>query len=86
KKFYALSNRGRDKLALVVIDPASPDKEDEIFTPDTVDLDAAGFSRKRRVLTVASYQTDKPQYKFFDAETETLFKKLSAQLEGYQFM
>ncbi|PKD78563.1 S9 family peptidase, partial [Escherichia coli] len=26
KKFYALSNRGRDKLALVVIDPASPDK------------------------------------------------------------
>ncbi|AHC46603.1 S9 family peptidase [Achromobacter xylosoxidans] len=85
KKFYALSNRGRDKLALVVIDPASPDKEDEIFTPDTVDLDAAGFSRKRRVLTVASYQTDKPQYKFFDAETETLFKKLSAQLEGYQF-
>lgn len=36
KKFYALSNRGRDKLSLVVIDPAQPEAEEEIFTPDTV--------------------------------------------------
>ena len=35
------------------------------------------------MLTLAVYQTDKPQYKFFDAQTETLFKKLTAKLPGY---
>ena len=83
KKLYAQSNRGRDKLALVVIDPARPDVEEEIYAPQEVDLDAAAYSRKRRVLTLAVYQTDKPQYKFFDAQTETLFKKLTAKLPGY---
>ena len=84
KKLYALSNRGRDKLSLVVIDPAKPDAEEEVFTPDTVDLDGAGYSRKRRVLTLAAYQTDKPQFKFFDAQSEALFKTLSAKLSGYE--
>ena len=51
KKLYAQSNRGRDKLALVVIDPARPDVEEEIYAPQEVDLDAAAYSRKRRVLT-----------------------------------
>lgn len=64
RKLYALSNRGRDKLALVVIDPATPDVEQPVFEPDEVDLDAAGYSRKRKVLTVASYQTDKPRHRF----------------------
>ena len=54
KKLYAQSNRGRDKLALVVIDPARPDVEEEIYAPQEVDLDAAAYSRKRRVLTLAS--------------------------------
>ncbi|MDR0225209.1 MAG: S9 family peptidase [Burkholderiaceae bacterium] len=85
RKLYALSNRGRDKLALVLIDPASPDEEELIFVPETVDLDAAGYSRKRRVLTLAAYQTDKPRYRFFDAQTEALFKTLSARLQGYDF-
>lgn len=83
KKIYALSNRGRDKLGLVIIDPAQPDVEEEIFTPETVDLDAAAYSRKRRVLTLAAYQTDRPQYKFFDAETQSLFDTLKAKLPGY---
>ncbi|WP_369798757.1 S9 family peptidase [Achromobacter sp. DMS1] len=83
RKFYALSNRGRDKLALVVIDPALPDIEEEIYKTDEVDLDGAAFSRKRQVLTLAAYQTDKPQYKFFDAQTEQLFARLRQKLPGY---
>ncbi|MFU1929718.1 alpha/beta hydrolase family protein [Bordetella hinzii] len=85
KKLYALSNRGRDRLALVVIDPATPDVEEKIFEADTVDLDAAGYSRKRKVLTLAAYQTDKPQYRFFDAETRQLFDRLKQHLPGYEF-
>lgn len=82
-KFYALSNRGRDKLALVVIDPAQPDEENLIFATDKVDLDAAGYSRKRQVLTVAAYHTDKPRHHYFDAQTEALYHQLESLLPGY---
>lgn len=84
KRLYALSNRGRDRLALVEIDPARPDDETLIFEPGTVDLDAAGYSRKRKVLTLAAYQTDKPQYHFFDPETEALYARLARHLPGYE--
>ncbi|CAJ49646.1 alpha/beta hydrolase family protein [Bordetella avium] len=84
KKLYALSNRGRDRQALVVIDPAQPDVEEKIFEADTVDLDGAGFSRKRKVLTLAAYQTDKPQHRFFDEDTRKLFDDLQGHLPGYE--
>lgn len=84
RKFYALSNRGRDRLALVVVDPGKPDLEQVVFEADTVDLDAAGYSRKRKVLTQASYQTDKPRHHFFDDETRQLHERLQARLPGYE--
>ncbi|OZI35790.1 S9 family peptidase [Bordetella genomosp. 1] len=83
RKMYALSNRGRDKLALVVLDPAKPEAEELVYEPTEVDLDGAGYSRKRRVLTMAAYQTDKPQYKFFDDATQALYAKLKQHLPGY---
>ncbi len=83
RRFYALSNRGRDKLALVIIDPARPDDEELVFAADEVDLDAAGYSRKRRVLTLAAYQADKPRRHYFDAPTAALYQQLEALLPGY---
>ncbi|GAB2907163.1 alpha/beta hydrolase family protein [Paralcaligenes ginsengisoli] len=84
KSFYALSNRGRDLLALVIIDPTRPDQEQEIFTADSVDLDGAAYSRLRKVLTAAVYQADKPAYHFFDAVSAERFKRLSGMLPGYK--
>jgi dipeptidyl aminopeptidase/acylaminoacyl peptidase len=84
QKLYALSNRERDKLALVILDPAQPTVEEPVFEAKTVDLDAADFSRKRKVLTMAAYQTDKPQYVFFDKQTESLYAKLAVKLPGYE--
>ncbi|GAB1579508.1 alpha/beta hydrolase family protein [Bordetella petrii] len=83
RKFYALSNRGRDTLALVIIDPAAPDAEELVYASGQVDLDAAGYSRKRRVLTLAAYQTDKPRRHYFDAQTEALYRQFEALLPGY---
>jgi len=83
RKFYALSNRGRDTLALVIIDPAAPDADELVYATDQVDLDAAGYSRKRRVLTLAAYQTDKPRRHYFDAHTEALYRQLETLLPGY---
>ncbi|SAI74606.1 peptidase [Bordetella ansorpii] len=82
-KLYVLSNRGRDRLALAVLDPAKPEQEDLVYEPEQVDLDAAGYSRKRRVLTMAAYQTDKPRYHFFDKQTEDLYARLGKLLPGY---
>jgi len=82
--FYALSNRGRDRLALVIIDPASPDDERVVFSHDAVDLDGAGYSRLRRVLTLAAYQTDKPGRHFFDPVSAGHYEQVSAKLPGYE--
>ena len=85
KRMYALSNRGRDKLALVVIDPARPDDEEVVFEPEGNDLDGASYSRLRKVLTLAVWQSDKVRRKFFDKETEDLYARLAAKLPGYEF-
>jgi len=84
KQLYALSNRGRDTLALVTIDPAKPEDEKEIFDAKTVDLAGASYSRLRKVLTAAIYETDKTQHKFFDAETESLYKRVQKHLPSYE--
>lgn len=85
RKIYAISNRGRDRSSLVVLDPAAPDEEQLIFEPPEVDLDGAGYSRKRKVLTMASYRIAKPERKIFDPQTQALYDRLSALLPGYEF-
>ncbi len=82
--FYALSNRGRDKLALVRINPDRPDQEELVFQVDEVDLDGAGYSRWRKVLTVAVYQTHKPQRHFFDELSRQRHEKARKHLPGYE--
>jgi dipeptidyl aminopeptidase/acylaminoacyl peptidase len=83
QRLYALSNRGRDCLALVLIDPKDPDQEEVIFQTQENDLDGAGYSRLRQVLTVAVYQKDKLQYHFFDDESAQRYARISEKLPGY---
>jgi len=84
KSLYALSNRDRDCLALVIIDPDRPDQERLAYEVDGVDLDGAGYSRLRKVLTAAVYQTDKPHYHFFDEVSAARHARIKAQLPGYE--
>ncbi|OWT66446.1 alpha/beta hydrolase family protein [Candidimonas nitroreducens] len=84
RSLYALSNRGRDLLALVRIDPRAPDAEHTVYSTDSVDLDGASYSRLRKVLTAAAYQTDKPQYHFFDMLSEKRYAQVRALLPGYE--
>jgi len=84
KKVHALSNRGRDKTALVLIDPAQPDDEQVLYEHPEVDLAGARWSRQRKVLTLAEYVTAKTQRKFFDARTEALYRRVQAKLPGYE--
>jgi dipeptidyl aminopeptidase/acylaminoacyl peptidase len=82
RRFYATSNRGRDKRALVLIDPARPDDEQLIYAHPQVDLDGAAWSRQRQLLTLAAYDVDKPDRHYFDDATRTLYRRLQAQLPG----
>lgn len=84
KKFYAISNRGRDKAALVLVDPAKPDDESVVYAHPEVDVSGAGYSRLRKVLTQASYVTDKPGRHFFDAQSREIDAKLRGRLPGYE--
>lgn len=83
QSFYALSNRSRDKLALVRIHPERPHDEEVVFEVDEVDLDGAGYSRWRKVLTMAVYQTHKPQRHFFDELARHQYEQARAHLPGY---
>ncbi len=84
KSLYALSNRGRDKTALVILDPRTGAESKPLFEHPEVDIDGASYSRKRKVLTFASYNTWKEQRHFFDPEARNLFAKLREKLPGYE--
>ncbi|CAM3688175.1 Dipeptidyl aminopeptidase/acylaminoacyl peptidase [Bordetella sputigena] len=84
KKLYAISNRGRDTMALVCIDPDSPDTEEIVFDPREVDLRSVSYSRLRQVLTSVTYETDTPQRRFLDAQMEDIYRRLGDRLPGYR--
>jgi dipeptidyl aminopeptidase/acylaminoacyl peptidase len=86
KKLYATSNRGRDKAALVLLDPAAPEQETVVFEHPQVDIYSAEWSRTQKRLTQAIYQTDRTQREIFDPATRAMFDKLSKQLPGYELV
>ncbi len=53
-KLYALSNRNRDKMALVTIEPTAPDSETVVFENANTDISEFNFgSRTHRLIDVA---------------------------------
>ncbi len=81
-KFYAISNRGRDKNALVLIDPTKPDVEEVLFVHDDVDTAGAYWSRALKKLTHVEYVAARSERKFFDKRYEKLYAALAKKLPG----
>ena len=82
KRFYAISNRGRDKKALVIIDPAKPDLEELVFAHPEVDVAGVSWSRLHKKITELGYVTDRSQRHFFDAATEQRYRQIEAKVPG----
>ena len=84
KQLYVASNRGRDKMGIFVFDPATA-KEGELLVdnPDN-DVHDLSYSRKRKVLTTARWTAWKTERRFFDAETEAMYRDVQAKLPGYE--
>jgi dipeptidyl aminopeptidase/acylaminoacyl peptidase len=84
KLLFASSNIGRDKAAIVRLDPATAKEESLIFQHPEVDVSGLAWSRKRKVYTEVQFLTEKRQRKFFDAETEAIYADLQTRLPGYE--
>ena len=75
KNLDVTSNIGRDKAAVVTIDPGNGKELEKIYENPEVDVDALAYSKKRKVMTLAAFDTWKTERKFFDAQTEAMYKR-----------
>ena len=84
KDLYAVSNIGRDKQAVVTIDPETGKETSVLYANPDVDVDALAYSKKRKVVTFATFATWKTDRKFFDQQSEEVYKTLQQKLPGYE--
>lgn len=82
--FYALSNRNRDKSALVEIDPSKPDVEKVIYESKDVDIMAAVKSTNKHSLVMAVWHEDKQKIHFFDRDAEKVFSEIQSLIPTYE--
>ncbi len=80
---YAASNVGRDKVGIFEYDLGSGTETRLIFEHEDVDAANLLYSRKRKQITAATYETDRLHYAFFDEQRERIQRLLDEQLPGY---
>ncbi|GAB2985173.1 S9 family peptidase [Mucilaginibacter puniceus] len=80
--FYALSNVGRDKSALVEINPITRKEERVIYASDKADIQRAEYSRNKLRLDYASWEEAKPKKHFLNADAERTYNNLQKKLSG----
>lgn len=74
--FYALSNRGRDKLALVLIHPERPNDEQIIYQSAQVDIADAYYSEAKQKLIAVNWYDEKYRLNLFDDKAAAVYEKL----------
>jgi dipeptidyl aminopeptidase/acylaminoacyl peptidase len=84
RRLFVISNRGRDKKALVSIDPARPQVETVVFVHPDVDLGGATWSRLRKKFTDANFVTSRVERKFFDPAVARIYQRIEAKVPGMQ--
>jgi dipeptidyl aminopeptidase/acylaminoacyl peptidase len=83
RHLFGVSNIGRDKTAAVEFDPNTAKEVRVVYENPDADVSRLSYSRKRKVLTLATYKTWKQQIVFFDRATEDAYKYLEQQLPGF---
>ena len=80
--FYALSNVGRDKSALVEINADTRKEERVIYASDKADIQNAEYSKNKRRLDFASWEEAKPKKHFLNPNAENIYNNILKQLSG----
>lgn len=84
KRLYATSNIGRDKSAAIIFDPATATETEVLYENADYDVSGISYSRKRKVITAASYTSWKRERNFFDETSQKMFERIEAELKGYE--
>lgn len=83
---WAATNLGRDKMALVLMDPATCEELEVLYEHPRYDVNAISYSRKRkRLLGVFCSGHRETVRHYFDEEEAALRKRLEAHFPGQQF-
>ncbi len=82
---FVSSNLGRDKSVIIRFNlKTGKEVGAPIFQHESVDVSGLSYSRKRKVLTHATYTTDKFHYHFLDEERAKLQARLEKELGDYE--
>lgn len=83
RKVYAATNIGRDKMALVLVDPATCQEETLLFEHDTYDVSGITYSRcRKKLLSVFCMGHSEPVRHYFDEEEKAFKERLRALFPG----
>lgn len=83
RKVYAVTNLGRDKTALVIMDPSTAKEEELLFEHDLYDVSGICYSRRRKRLLRASCSGHQhPVRHWFDEEEGALQAHLESLFPG----
>lgn len=80
--FYALSNVGRDKTALVEIDAETGKEQRVVIACEKADITRVDYSRIKHRLELAVSEEAKPNKIFLDSGIKQLYNKLSGRLKN----
>ncbi len=84
KNVIGTSNLERDKSVVVEFDIANGKEIKTLYENPDYDVQGVHYSRKRKVLTSASYTSWKRERYFFDEETRKVFERLNQDLGEYE--
>jgi len=84
KNIIGSSNLGRDKSAIVEFDPVTAKEVKVLYANDDYDVNGVGYSRKRKVITAAYFESWKSERHYFDSTSKATFEKIQKQLPGYE--
>lgn len=83
KDVYAVTNIGRDKSALVIMDPRTCKEKQLIFQHDRYDVTSMSYSRlRKKLLSVYCTGHKDPVREWFDEETKARREKLESYFPG----
>jgi len=84
KNLYCVSNLNRDKTAIVIFDIEKAEETEVLYTNADYDVGGLYYSRKRKVITTASFTSWKKERYFFDKEIKKIFERLQKDLGEYE--
>jgi dipeptidyl aminopeptidase/acylaminoacyl peptidase len=86
KNVYAISNRDRDKAALVIYDLQNDREIEELFEHHEVDINSVLLSRKKEKVIGVTYTTWKMKYEFFDEHAEDVYRNIQSKLPAKEII